>query len=109
VEPSQILLHFQLSYEASKTVTLTANLTNVVNTCFGGSNVPWKVSGACGYGNDEAGVTAATSGPSGSSITGGVGNTFNPGDGIQPGMRYAYSPYWLQQPFGVYVNANVKL
>jgi hypothetical protein len=96
VEPSQILLHFQLSYEASKTVTLTANL-------------PWKVSGACGYGNDEAGVTAATSGPSGSSITGGVGNTFNPGDGIQPGMRYAYSPYWLQQPFGVYVNANVKL
>ncbi|MBD5655741.1 MAG: TonB-dependent receptor [Candidatus Eremiobacteraeota bacterium] len=109
VEPSQLLLHFQMSYEVSRTLTLTANLANVVNTCFGGSNVPWRVSGACGYGNDEAGATAATSGPSGSSITGGIGNTYNPGDGIQPGMRYAYSPYWLQQPFGVYVNANVKL
>jgi hypothetical protein len=109
VEPSQLLLHFQLSYEVSKTVTLTLNLANVVNTCFGGSNVPWKVSGACGYGPDLAGVTPATAGPAGSSITGGIGNTYNPGDGIQPGMRYSYSPYWLQQPVGIYVNANLKI
>ena len=109
VEPSQLMLHFQMSYEVSKNLTLTANLANVVNTCFDGSNVPWKVGGACGYGLDEAGPTGSTSGPSGSSITGGIGNTYNPGDGIQNGMRYSYSPYWLQQPFGVYINANVRL
>ena len=104
VEPSQLLLHLQLSYEVSKSLSLTANLTNLVNTCFGGSNVPWKVSGACGYGLDETGFY-----PGGTGVSGAIGNTFNPGDGIQPAMRYSYSPFFLQQPFGVYVNANVKL
>jgi Carboxypeptidase regulatory-like domain/TonB dependent receptor/TonB-dependent Receptor Plug Domain len=107
-EPSQLLVHLQLSYDASKAVTLTANLTNLVNTCFGGSNVPWKISGACSYGVDGAG-DQSTEAIGSSGVTGGIGNTFNPGDGIQPGMRYAYAPFWIQQPFGVYVNANVRL
>jgi hypothetical protein len=107
-EPSQLLMHLQLSYDLTKSVTLTANLSNVVNTCFGGSKVPWKVSGACIYGVDGAGDQAdeAIGSPG---ISGAIGNAFNPGDAIQPGMRYAYAPFWIQQPLGVYVNANVKL
>ncbi|MBC5804276.1 MAG: TonB-dependent receptor, partial [Candidatus Eremiobacteraeota bacterium] len=97
VEPSQLLMHLQLSYQVSKNFSLTANLANIVNTCFGGSNVPWKVSGACGYGLVENG------------ITGGIGNTYNPGDAIQPAMRYAYGPGFTQQPFGVYFGANIGL
>ncbi len=97
VEPAQLLMHLQLSYQVSKNFTLTANLANVVNTCFGGSSVPWKVNGACSYGLVENG------------ITGGIGNTYNPGDGIQPAMRYAYGPAWLQQPLGIYVGANIGL
>ncbi len=97
VEPSQLLMHVQLSYDVTKTVNITANFTNLVNTCFGGSKVPWAVKGACGYGLDEAG------------LTGGIGNTYNPGDAIQPALKYSYEPFWAQQPVGIYVNASVKL
>ncbi len=97
VEPAQILMHLQASYQVSKNFTLTANLANLVNTCVGGSNVPWKVAGACGYGLVQTG------------LTGGIGNTYNPGDAIQPAARYSYGPFWLQQPFGAFVNASVRL
>ncbi len=97
VQPSQALLHLQMSYDVTKNVNITANFTNLVNTCFGGSKVPWAVQGACGYGLDEAG------------LTGGIGNTYNPGDAIQPALRYSYEPFWSQQPVGIYVNASVKL
>lgn len=97
VQPTNLLLHLQLNYEIAKNLTLTANITNLLNTCFGGSNVPWKVAGACTYGLDEAG------------LSGGVGNTYNPGEGIQPANKYSYGPGWTQQPIGVYVNANVRL
>ncbi len=111
VEPSQMLMHLQLSYQVSKNFSLTANLSNLVNTCFGGSSVPWKVSGACTYGLVDAGLVGGVQnvGNSGYTGSGGIGNTYNPGDGIQPSMRYAYGPGWLQQPFGVYVGANISL
>ena len=96
-QPSQVLLNMQLSYDVTKNFSLTANLTNLVDTCFGGSKVPWAVKGACEYGLDEAG------------ITGGIGNAYNPGDAIQPAQSYSYAPGWLQQPFGVYVTGNFKL
>ncbi|MBC5820384.1 MAG: TonB-dependent receptor [Candidatus Eremiobacteraeota bacterium] len=109
VEPSQLLMHLQLSYQVSKNFSLTANLSNVVNTCFGGSSVPWKVSGACTYGLVDAGLVGGVQNVGNSGITGGIGNTYNPGDGIQPSMRYAYGPGFLQQPFGVYLGANIAL
>jgi hypothetical protein len=97
VEPSQLLLHFQLTYDVNKNFGLVANLANVVNTCFGGSNVAWKVTGACSYGLVSGGYT------------GGIGNTVNPGTPVQPAISAPYQPYWSQQPFGIYVNANFKL
>ncbi len=96
-EPNLILLHLQLAYDVTKNLTVTANLTNLVNSCFGGSNVPWKVAGACQY-------TYVNQG-----LTGGIGNTYNPGQAIQPASQYSYGPNWTQQPFGVYVNANFKI
>ncbi len=109
VEPSQLLMHLQLSYQVSKNFSLTANLSNLVNTCFGGSSVPWKVSGACSYGVVEGGLVGGVQNVGDSGTTGGIGNTYNPGNGIQPAARYAYGPGWLQQPFGVYVGANIGL
>ena len=97
VEPSLILLHLQMSYDVTKNVQIVANLTNLVNTCFGGSKEPWNVQGACSYTYPYSGLQGA------------VGNTFNPGQSIQPAGRYAYSPQWPQQPIGIFVNANFKI
>lgn len=102
VEPSQLLMHLQLSYDVTKNFTLTANAANIVNTCFGGSNVPWKVGGACTYGLVNGGLTGA-------GLTGATGNTYNPGNSVQPSSLYAYGPGWLQQPFAVYLQAGIKL
>ena len=99
VEPAQLLLHLQIAYEATKNFTLTANITNIVNTCVGGSKVAWAVSGACQYG-----VAAL-----GSLGYGGVGNTYNPGDVIQPALKQPYGPVFSQQPFGIFVSGNFKL
>ena len=96
-DPSQLLLHLQMKYDFSKTFGLTANFTNLVNTCFGGSNVPWKVAGACSYGLVNDG------------LNGGIGNAYNPGDTLQSASRYSYEPAWSQQPLGIYVDANLKL
>ena len=97
VNPTQVLANLQLNYEVTKNFGISANLTNLVNTCFGGSKVPWAVKGACGYGLVD------------NTYTGAIGNTYNPGDAIQPSMANTYEPYWLQQPFGAYVTANFKL
>ena len=98
-EPSQLLMHLQVAYEVAKNVTLTANLANVVNTCFGGTKVPWAVSGACGYTYTNGGVTG----------TGGVGNVYNPRQAIQPSTQFSYGPFWSQQPFGIFVDANIHM
>jgi hypothetical protein len=98
VEPTQLLLHLQLSYDVSKNFTLTANFANILNTCFGGSNEPWNVKGSCTYTLPDG------------ALGGGVGNTYNPGTGqIQPSGAYAYEPAWTQQPFGIFVSGNFKL
>ena len=86
-----------MNYEVTKNFAITANVTNLLNECFGGTNVPWKISGACGYTYNQFG------------LTGGIGNTYNPGEPIQPSLRYSYVPFFSQSPVGVYVNANIKL
>jgi hypothetical protein len=97
VEPTQLLLHMQLSYDVSKNFTLTANLANILNTCFGGSNEPWNVKGACTYTLPNGATEGA------------IGNT-NFGQGpVQPIGQYAYEPAWTQQPFGIYVTGSFKL
>jgi hypothetical protein len=98
VEPSQLLLSTQLSYEVSKNFSLTANVANIVNTCFGGSKVPWSVAHACGYTVVDAGYGA-----------GAAGNVYNPGEPIQPSLKSAYEPVFNQQPFNIFVSGNFKI
>jgi hypothetical protein len=97
VAPSQLLLNMQLSYEVTKNFSIVANVANLVNTCFGGSKEPWNVAGACGYTYPNGGLTGA------------IGNTYNPGQAIQPIGANAYSPFWSQQPISIFVDANIKL
>jgi hypothetical protein len=97
VAPSQLQLHMQMTYDVSRSVSLVANVTNLINTCFGGTTVKWAVSGACGYGVVGGG------------ITGDVGNLYNPGAVIQPYVNTPYEPTFSGFPFGVYLNAKIKL
>jgi hypothetical protein len=97
VQPAQLQLHLQLSYDVSKSVQLIANVTNIVNTCFGGTKVGFAVTNACGYTVDEAGTT------------GGIGNLYNPGNAIQPAVAGPYDPFFSQIPMQIYVSAKIKL
>jgi hypothetical protein len=87
----------QMTYDVSRSVSLVANVTNLINTCFGGTTVKWAVSGACGYGVVAAGAT------------GDIGNLYNPGQAIQPYVNTPYEPTFSGFPFGVYLNAKIKL
>jgi hypothetical protein len=99
VNPTNLLMHMQLSYEVSKNFAITANVSNLINTCFGGSSVPWNIAGACGYTYSNGGNQGA------------LGNTYNPGDGTQKQAigKSAYAPIFSQQPLGIAVNATLKL
>ena len=92
VAPSQLLGNLQIGYAASKTVTFTLALTNLLNQCFGGSNEPWTGLAnpkTCSY--NSGGVIGSVF-PS--------ANFYNPGAARQPFL----SPYIPQ--FGQYVVNN---
>jgi len=97
IAPSQLAMHLQLSYQASRSTTLVANLTNIVNYCFGGTKTGFTVPGACSYSVIGGG-------------TGGdVGNDYNPGAIIQPYVNVPYAPLFAQYPFGFFLSAKVRM
>ncbi len=100
VNPTQATLNLQLSYELTKNITLVANATNLLNTCFGGSKVGFAVAGACSYGGTPGGGSS-----------GDIGNQYNPGAAIQPYTNTPYLPAFgsITNPFSLYVNAQLKL
>jgi Carboxypeptidase regulatory-like domain/TonB dependent receptor-like, beta-barrel/TonB-dependent Receptor Plug Domain len=103
-QPNKFSFNLSTSYDLSKQMTFRLDFVNVLNTCWGGSNVPWKVGGKAGC--DYAGGLY-------------VGNFYNPGDQIQSTVQYPYTPNFggtFQQttggqanPFQVYATINVKL
>jgi hypothetical protein len=96
--PAQFLAHLQLSYDVTARVSIVANLVNVVNACFGGTKTAFTVHGACSYGVLAGGTTGA------------VGNTFNPGNPVQPYTALPYLPNWTSiTPFGIFVGARAKI
>jgi hypothetical protein len=97
--PNSIQLHTQVTFDVNKRVTLVGNFANIVNRCFGGSNVPFAINHACGYG--------ATFGAGGGIVP--AGNVYNPGDNIQPFLRAPYNPTFPGFPFNMYFEARVKL
>jgi hypothetical protein len=114
VNPSNITANLQLSYQASKYVTFTANFANIINNCFGGSKEPWTTGGSnvCSYGLVDGGNSFQY-----------VGNSYNPLNSTNPTpvAPVVSSPYQrsygvfntdgssTKLPFNVYVDAKIKL
>jgi hypothetical protein len=99
VEPSALQLNLQAAYDITKRVTLVATLTNLYSNYFGGSREPWTTKGAPQY-NLQAlafGVVNPT------------GNVYDPGGPLQPYVAYPYVPQYTNFPFGVFVEARVKI
>ena len=102
VEPSYLAVHLQLSYELNKRVTLVGNFANLYTSCFGGTKVPFAISGACGYGVQNDGSFIP------------VGNAYNPGNTIQPALAYPYFPAFgsfpqTGFPFSMFFEARIKI
>ena len=104
-EPSVFYGNLSFSYDVSPKITARLDLVNVVTTCFGGSNVPWKVSGRDGCNYGPGGVFA--------------NNFYNPGDVIDQYVKYPYNPNFgsvfqttsggQANPLQAYFSVNVKL
>jgi outer membrane receptor protein involved in Fe transport len=99
VAPSSLQLHLQASYDVSKRVTLVANFTNIINTCFGGTKVPFAVSGACNYTT----LAGAGAGPVP------AGNTYGPGAAIQPFLASPFYPTFSVNPVQMFFEARLKV
>ena len=103
-EPNKLSMNLSMGYQLSKNITARLDFVNIVSSCFGGSNVPWKVSGAagCDYGRSAY-----------------VGNFYNPGDAIQSRVAQPYGPVFgnvfqsttagQANPFQVFGSLNLKL
>jgi Carboxypeptidase regulatory-like domain/TonB-dependent Receptor Plug Domain len=76
-EPNKLGANLSLSYDISKQTTLRIDVVNVLATCWGGSNVPWRQSTK--FGCDYSGGQY-------------VSNFYNPGDSIQPLVQFPYAP-----------------
>jgi hypothetical protein len=121
LQPNNIAMNLQLSYDVSPRIALTGVLANIFNTCWGGSVEPWTYNNGsiCAYnlggGNGAGGEILP------------VGNIYNPpghnGSIIQPVLKYPYGPVFgvynqnsatatassPSMPFNFYVNATVKI
>jgi hypothetical protein len=96
-EPSFLTAHVQVAYDLSSRATLKVNLLNVYARCFGGDSLPWTSGGrTCGYDVLPGHIPP-------------VGNIFNPGDAIQPIVRYPYGNLLSAQPFNAYADIEFKL
>ncbi len=111
VEPNQLVANLQIAYQASKSVSFVATFANILNNCFGGSNVPWAVGGsnACTYGLVSNGNAQPF-----------YGNVYNPGAVVSPAVQYPYERAFgafntdaggasIKNPFGVFVDARIRI
>jgi hypothetical protein len=105
-EPSEIVGNLQIRYDVSPKISITLLGSNLFTSCFGGSNVPWKVGGksiGCWY----------------TGAAGYDGNFFNPGVYQEPAFGNSYIPTFgnvFQQAYGsqanpanVYLTVNIKV
>jgi hypothetical protein len=109
-EPAQLLGHLQIGYDLTPRLSLSLTLANLLQTCFGGQHTPFTYF----WNNQTCLYTNLNGGP----FTPPVGNAYNPGDNIQPFLKYPYAPYFgtyndqtssLSQPFNAYLSLRVKI
>ncbi|MBV8498039.1 MAG: TonB-dependent receptor [Candidatus Eremiobacteraeota bacterium] len=118
-EPNELIANLQLSYEVSPRIQLVGQLTNIVNYCWGGSQMPWTFADGniCSYNNLEGTVYPVA--PYGT-----PGAIVNPpgysGSQIQPFRKFPYEPQLgpaiitalngsYKTPIQFYFTANVKI
>jgi hypothetical protein len=95
--PNQLLMHMQISYDVSPRAALTLNLANIVDTCSGGTSMPWTRfanNKVCGYTLPGYGAPLSYG-----------ANFYNPGSTFQPMVQY---PYQENPTVGVF-NAGLLL
>lgn len=104
VQPNLLATNVSFNYNFTKQIGINLIAANIYNRCFGGSKVPWGV-GNLGCAYTQAGTY--------------VGNSYNPGDKIQPYASQSYGPVLggaLQGvsasaplPFELFMNLNVHI
>jgi hypothetical protein len=122
-QPNELVANLQLSYDISPRIQLVGILTNIVNYCWGGSQMPWTFNDGniCAYGNgtSELGGTIYPVAPYGT--PGAIVNPPGyPGSIIQPFRKFPYLPsfgpalvsaenFSTKAPIQFYLTANIKL
>jgi hypothetical protein len=110
-QPNQLLMHLQLSYQASPRISFAVNVANLINSCFGGSTEPWTLNAPR---NSCAGGTAAA-GAGGYNLPGYLAplkygaNIYNPGSSFQPIVQFPYQPNPNIQPPEATFTAKISL
>jgi outer membrane receptor protein involved in Fe transport len=79
LEPNVITGNLGISYDLNKKTRVSLLGVNLLSSCFGGSRVPWAVSGRVGC--NLGGISGTY-----------VGNLYNPGDRLQTITQYPYIP-----------------
>jgi hypothetical protein len=107
-QPNQLIGNLQVTYDASKRVTLVGTFANIINRCWGGTKAAWTLdnSNVCSYGILPTGGLVYP-----------VGNFYNPGSTIQQPYKYPYMGALggvnvdgtsTKTPFNFYVEARIK-
>lgn len=104
-EPNVFYGNLSFSYDLSPKITAHLDLVNLIAKCWGGSNVPWRISGNAGCNYGVGGFYSS--------------NFYNPGDQIDQIAKYPYNPNFgstfqstsggQANPFQFFFSMNVKL
>ena len=107
-----------IRYDISPKVTANLTLTNLVNTCFGGTNTPWSSrfkpnNYVCGYNQGNGNYIGPTKGQPG--FGGGFFYGDAPTDAVNgpgpyaPAYNYPFAPAFGAEPFQAYLELQIKL
>jgi Carboxypeptidase regulatory-like domain/TonB-dependent Receptor Plug Domain len=110
-QPNQLLLHAQLSYQASPRISFAVNVANIINSCFGGSVEPWTADapkGSCAGGTSGNGAGGYNQPGYNAPLPYGA-NIYNPGSSFQPIVEFPYQPNPLISPLQAVFTAKLSL
>jgi hypothetical protein len=117
-EPWQANVGALIRYDVSPRVTANLTLTNIFNTCFGGSNTAWSSAfkpgqWVCGYGSNNSSYVGALSNQpeygSGFYYGSSPSGASNGSPVYSSAYNYPFSPYTSALPFQAYFEVQVKL
>ena len=117
-EPWQLNVGALIRYDISPKITANLTLTNIFNTCYGGSKTAWQTAFkpnrfVCGYyPNNSAyiGPQGGQPGYGGGFFYGSAPNSASNGSPVYPGVfNYPFAPVTGELPFQAYLEVQIKL